>query len=318
MPLVSIVIPCCNADKYIAEAIESALAQTYPNKEIVVIDDGSTDGSLDSIRSFGDRVCWESGPNRGGGAARNRGIQLAQGELIQFLDADDILYPCKLERQICRIMEVGDGIVFCDRVERMPDAESGFEVSFSVTSRDSLVQILSGHIQTSAPIHRKDNLLKVGGFREDLPCAQEFDLHLRQAAAGYEFHHLPEALYELRKRDDSVSSNYERVLDQYATILWPVFEQLQTSGQMSDERRTAFAHRMANAGRSYMRMGRCEKGLRYFDEAAKMDPNAWMKVYSRSSLVLRGIVGPCFLEKLVLVRRMIFRQRARRSNVRFP
>ena len=79
-PLVSIIIPCYNAEKYVGEAIESALAQTYPNKEVIVIDDGSTDGSLQVIKSFGHRIRWETGPNRGGSAARNRGIELARGE----------------------------------------------------------------------------------------------------------------------------------------------------------------------------------------------------------------------------------------------
>ena len=66
MPLlVTIVIPCFNGESFVAEAIESALGQTYPHREVIVIDDGSTDGSLDVIKSFGDRVRWESGLNRG-------------------------------------------------------------------------------------------------------------------------------------------------------------------------------------------------------------------------------------------------------------
>ena len=70
--LVSILIPCFNAEKWVAQAIESALAQTWPEKEVIVVDDGSTDASLEIIRHFDGRVRWESGPNRGGNAARNR------------------------------------------------------------------------------------------------------------------------------------------------------------------------------------------------------------------------------------------------------
>ena len=99
-PLVSIIIPCYNAEQYVAEAIQSALDQTYPNCEIIVIDDGSTDGSLDVIKTFSDRVRWETGPNRGGCVARNRGLELARGEWIQFLDADDRITPEKIESQI--------------------------------------------------------------------------------------------------------------------------------------------------------------------------------------------------------------------------
>ncbi|MEZ6146240.1 MAG: glycosyltransferase [Planctomycetaceae bacterium] len=99
-PLVSIIIPCYNAAEFVAEAIESAAGQTYGNVEVIVIDDGSTDESVDVLRSFGDRIRWETGPNRGACAARNRGLELAQGEIVQFLDSDDLLHPGKLDIQV--------------------------------------------------------------------------------------------------------------------------------------------------------------------------------------------------------------------------
>src|SRR5262245_14900968 len=89
--LVSVVIPCYNAERFLAETLESAFAQTYPHTEIIVVDDGSTDGSAKLIKDYGDRVKAELGANRGGSAARNRGTALARGEFIQFLDADDVL-----------------------------------------------------------------------------------------------------------------------------------------------------------------------------------------------------------------------------------
>jgi glycosyltransferase involved in cell wall biosynthesis len=92
----SIVIPCYNAESWVAQAIESALGQTYPNVEVVVVDDGSTDSSLQVIERFKERIRYVTGPNRGPSAARNRGLQLARGEWIQFLDADDLLHPEKL------------------------------------------------------------------------------------------------------------------------------------------------------------------------------------------------------------------------------
>src|SRR2546421_12547046 len=97
---VSILIPCFNAKRWIGTAIQSALAQTYEPKEIIVVDDGSTDGSLDVIKSFGDSIRWETGPNRGGNVARNRLLALARGSWLQYLDADDYLLPDKIARQI--------------------------------------------------------------------------------------------------------------------------------------------------------------------------------------------------------------------------
>jgi glycosyltransferase involved in cell wall biosynthesis len=90
-PSVAVVIPCWNAEKWIARAIQSVLDQDYPNIEVVVIDDGSTDGSLRVIRSFGDRIRWETGANRGAPAARNRGLALTSSDYIMFLDADDYI-----------------------------------------------------------------------------------------------------------------------------------------------------------------------------------------------------------------------------------
>src|SRR4051794_29328844 len=91
--LVSVVIPCYNSVRFIGATLKSAFGQTYPHLEIIVVDDGSTDGSADLIRSFGGRLRVEFGPNRGASAARNRGTTLANGEFIQYLDADDLLIP---------------------------------------------------------------------------------------------------------------------------------------------------------------------------------------------------------------------------------
>src|SRR2546430_4547959 len=84
--LVSILIPCYNAERWVAQAIESALAQTWPDKEVIVVDDGSTDGSLGIIQAFADRIRWEAGPNCGGNATRNRPLRLARGARPQDLD----------------------------------------------------------------------------------------------------------------------------------------------------------------------------------------------------------------------------------------
>lgn len=100
-PLVSIIIPCHNAGRWLAETLESALAQTWTNQEIILINDGSTDDSLAVARPFAEQgVRIIDQPNRGASAARNHGLRLARGDFIQFLDADDLLSPEKISRQI--------------------------------------------------------------------------------------------------------------------------------------------------------------------------------------------------------------------------
>jgi glycosyltransferase involved in cell wall biosynthesis len=99
--LVSILIPCYNAEKYLEETLNSALSQTWQNIEIIVVDDGSTDNSLSIAKRFAsNKVKVISQENRGASAARNRALKEAQGDFIQYLDADDLLNPIKIEDQL--------------------------------------------------------------------------------------------------------------------------------------------------------------------------------------------------------------------------
>ncbi len=101
MPLVSILIPAYNAQEWIGETIRSALAQTWPRKEIIVVDDGSTDRTLDVARQFESAdVKVVAHANQGAAAARNTAYSLSQGDFIQWLDADDLLSPDKIEGQM--------------------------------------------------------------------------------------------------------------------------------------------------------------------------------------------------------------------------
>src|SRR5262245_21908195 len=100
-PLVSILIPAFNASRWIADTIQSALAQTWPRTEIIVVDDGSTDDTLAIARGFASQgVSVTTQPNRGASAARNVALARSRGDFIQWLDADDILAPDKIERQM--------------------------------------------------------------------------------------------------------------------------------------------------------------------------------------------------------------------------
>jgi glycosyltransferase involved in cell wall biosynthesis len=111
-PLISILIPCHNAAPWLAETLESALAQTWPNVEIIVIDDGSTDESLAVAGQF-DRpnVRIIAQRNQGAAATRNRALEVAQGEVIQFLDADDLLAADKLEQQMALLQQHPDCLI---------------------------------------------------------------------------------------------------------------------------------------------------------------------------------------------------------------
>src|SRR4030095_201743 len=98
-PRVSICLPCFNAARWVAHSVESALDQTWPNKEIIVVDDGSSDGSMEMLEAFGTKIRLLRREHRGGNPARNEALRVATGEWVQFVDADDFLLPDKIARQ---------------------------------------------------------------------------------------------------------------------------------------------------------------------------------------------------------------------------
>ena len=179
---VSILIPCYNAERWIAQAIESALAQTWSEKEIIVVDDGSTDRSLEVIQQFDGRIKWETGPNRGGNVARNRLLELARGHWLQYLDADDYLLPDKIKQQMTFITAHANlDVVF---------GPATLEYWSEFTSRRELLPIPEPHDdwvllalwrlpQTGALLWRKQAIVDVGGWKRDQPCCQEHELYLR-------------------------------------------------------------------------------------------------------------------------------------------
>ena len=110
--LVSILIPCYNAERWLSESINSALNQTWQNIEVIVVDDGSTDDSLSVARTYqSDNVKVLSQSNRGASAARNHALSVAQGDFIQYLDADDLLAPNKIEKQVRLLQSIEPGYV---------------------------------------------------------------------------------------------------------------------------------------------------------------------------------------------------------------
>src|SRR5580658_7896578 len=117
VPNVSAIVPNYNRETLIGETISNLLAQTLPAHEIIVVDDGSTDNSVDVIRGFGDKVKLIQQPNQGPGAARNAGLQIATGEFVQFQDSDDLFSLNKIETQAKLLERTGADIAFCPWVK---------------------------------------------------------------------------------------------------------------------------------------------------------------------------------------------------------
>ena len=239
--LVSILIPCYNAERWIRPAIDSALAQTYAPTEVIVVDDGSKDRSLDIIRGFGDRIRWETGPNRGGNATRNRLLDLARGEWVQYLDADDYLLPDKLEPQVRVLRERPDTDVLYGLVTSECWSERGVSRDLQIIAepRDPWILLARWYLpQTGGSLWRKSALVDVGGWKVDQPCCQEHELYLRLLMAGKRFTYCPYngAIYRIWSADTVCRRDSGEVRRQRRKILAAEEEHLRANGELTAPR----------------------------------------------------------------------------------
>lgn len=137
IPLVSVVIPAYNGSRFISQTLASVLGQTWTHLEIIVVDDGSTDDTVERIRSFSDaRIRLIETGNHGATAARNRGYRHSTGAFVQFLDHDDLLHPCKIQIQMDRLLASEPGCVACGSWETFNDTASDARRQPEVLWRD--------------------------------------------------------------------------------------------------------------------------------------------------------------------------------------
>jgi len=193
-PTVSVVIPAYNAERYIGETLQSVLAQTYRDFEVVVVDDGSTDGTREIVRRYGERVRLIEQPNSGPSAARNRGIREARGEFIAFVDSDDLWLPEKLTLQMPLFADDEVGLVYC-RAARVDAEGRALNESSGRKPQGWVFEdfLLRNHCPTSGAVVRREAFERCGYFPEDMVWAEDWHLWLR-IAREYRFAAVEEVL----------------------------------------------------------------------------------------------------------------------------
>jgi glycosyltransferase involved in cell wall biosynthesis len=181
VPSIAVIIPCCNAEKWIARAIQSVIDQNCPSMVIIVIDDGSTDGSLGVIKSFGDKVTWKTGRNRGACAARNAGLESVDTTYVMFLDADDELGPGYFEYAEMRGATTTVDLFVGSRLNMKNGKALGSLIRPSGTEWKGLVLGLleQNYLQTSQMLFRREFITKVGGWNTEITLCQDVELSLR-------------------------------------------------------------------------------------------------------------------------------------------
>lgn len=212
-PAVSVVIPAWNAAWCVSRAIDSVLAQGLRDVELIVVDDGSSDGTPQVLARYGNAIRVLRQPNRGLAAARNAGIRAARAPLVAFLDADDWWLPGKLQQQVA-LMRAQPALGFCSTAARVEDPAGRLLNLWSAPrwSGSFLVHLFGETAAVagsgSAVLARRALLEEVGGFDETLRSLEDTDLWMRLAArAAYAC--LDEPLVGILKRPDSMSRNLE-------------------------------------------------------------------------------------------------------------
>jgi glycosyltransferase involved in cell wall biosynthesis len=203
-PLVSIGIPCYNAERWIAGAAQSALDQSWPEKEVIVVDDGSTDGTLRELEKFGNAIRVERAGHAGANHARNRILAAARGEWLQYLDADDYLRPGKIERQFAEAgaPDAADIIYSPVLLEIWRDGKPlPPEPEELDAQTDVCTQFLTWQLpQTSGALWRTEVLRGIGGWDEDpVQLCDEHDCYFRalKAERRFVFAPTPNAVYRI-------------------------------------------------------------------------------------------------------------------------
>lgn len=201
-PLVSVIIPNYNYGRFLRQAIDSALAQTYSNIEIIVVDDGSSDDSDEILNSFSAKIRWIKQTNQGVSAARNRAVAESGGEILAFLDADDVWLPAKIEKQVA-VFSSDDkiGLVHCGKLD-VDDSEKPISEHLDgmsgAVSHDLLRYrrdvILGGG---SASAITREAFEKSGAFDTKMRIGEDWEFYYR-VSKNYQVGFVPEILLKYR------------------------------------------------------------------------------------------------------------------------
>ena len=216
-PLVSAVIPTYNNGPLVTEAVESALAQTYSNKEVIVVDDGSTDDTISRLNKFGSDITVIRQEHAGPPVARNAGIRASRGEFVAFLDSDDLWMPEKMARCLPPFeRNPRVGVVYT--AVRITEMESGLQYllpQYTLSGNMARKLFLECHgVNTSTLMARRSLLDEVGMFDEELFRAQDWDLMIRMAEAA-DYAHVDEVLTERRLHSRSLSVTHANLYADY-------------------------------------------------------------------------------------------------------
>jgi glycosyltransferase involved in cell wall biosynthesis len=255
--LVTALIPTYNYGRFVTQAVESALAQTYPHLEIIVVDDGSSDDTRQQLARYSDRIRYIYQDNQSVAAARNTGIQAARGDLIAFLDADDLWHPHKLDVQVryladhpaVRLLAVDR---LADGVQHWPPLQDLAQPKAHAISVEELV--LRPYFAPSGVLVRKECFDTVGFFDTSLRNAEDYDMWIR-IACRFPVVKLEVPLWWYRVHGANKSHVPARQEAAALTILKKTFAQNSPLGKRLSLKRKAYSYAAYAAAQNYSSRG---------------------------------------------------------------
>lgn len=229
MILISVIIPCFNVEEYIEDCINSVILQTYKNTEIICIDNNSTDNTwhiLNKLKEVYPFLILDKEEKKGASAARNKGLSLATGTWIQFLDADDILLPEKISEQVNMLKENPTAVLIAGSYHIVDSA--GKKSTFEVKPGNKWQKLIEGSLGcTISNLFEKNAVLAAGGWDEAQKSSQEFklmfDILKTLPAAGVIYDAAANVVYQ-KRGEGSISSNYKENIARFIELRKKIYD----------------------------------------------------------------------------------------------
>ena len=260
MPKISVIIPAYNAEEHIAETLDSVLAQTYSEFEVIVVDDGSRDQTASIVKQYQEacpeKVRMIQKENAGPAKARNVGIKASTGEYIAFVDADDLWLPEKLEKQVSYFEKQPSqvGLVYSDARKFDQD---GVWVNINCPRFNGKIykNLLNSMIPNQSVMVRKKCFEDVGYFEEFLDIIEDHDMWLR-ICMKYEISCLYEVLSLYREHSQGRSKEDEKTMNRSIGVMEKHLKITAGNIELEDAVKGAFSQRLYNSGCFYLKEGR--------------------------------------------------------------
>ncbi|PSB45452.1 glycosyl transferase family 2 [Cyanosarcina cf. burmensis CCALA 770] len=297
-PVISVIIPAYNAEAFIEKTLDSVLSQTYKNIEVIVVDDGSQDRTVEIVKQIAHldrRIRLIQQANQGVAAARNLAIEKSRGQYIAPIDADDIWYPQKLEKQLQCMLEAEPsvGVVYAWSVNI--NEEDLLTGGFQASSEEGEVYLsfLMGNFvgNASLPLIRRSCLEQIGGYNcqlkeKNAQGCEDWDLYLR-LAEYYQFRVVPEFLIGYREITVSMSHNVEAMVKSCLLVLADARKRNPEIPKIISQ--SSFSSYCVYIAHKYSFIGRQGMGLLWLYKAVKYNPEILLS-YQFYELMLKFLV----------------------------